>query len=145
MWPFSRYKPKKQGKLFTSEQVRNIFKNAFGSGCYVLIDDDGYWAIPNNRFMSIVRERSMEPKYKINLYDCNRFARGLYTDVSRIWATFYGDDWPLAFAFVKVKRPGKPNHALIVQIDDNGLLHFIEPQTNMVVQQGTMEPYFVEA
>lgn len=145
MWPFSKSKQKKQGKFFTREQVRTIFKNAFGQDCLVFADDGGYYAIPINDFMALARQRPTDPWYSKDLYDCNRFARGFYTDISRIWADKTWGNWPLAFAFVKVKRPNPPNHALILQIDDKGIIHFIEPQTDTVLPKGDMIPYFIEA
>lgn len=145
MWPFKSKEKKKVSVHFTGEQMRNIFKNAFGNNCQVMINDEGYLAIPHNDFMGLVRQRGMEPNYCLNLYDCSRFTIGFFADISRIWANKTWGNWPLAFGMARVRRVGRPNHALIVQIDDKGIIHFIEPQSDSKVDGKDLEPYFIEA
>lgn len=144
---FGWLKPKqdKTGVVFTREQMARIFKNAFGKDCLVLCDDAAYFAITTSEFMRLARQRQPEPNYVRELYDCNRFSAGFYADVSRIWANKTWGNFPLAFGRVKVKQKDKPNHALIVQVDTRGLIHFIEPQMDMEIDSKELIPYFVEA
>lgn len=145
MWPFSKKKGEKSGVVFTREQMARIFKNAFGKDCLVLCDDEAYFAVTTSEFMRIVRKRQIEPRYCKELYDCSRYTVGFYADVSRLWCDITWGNFPLAFAMVKAHKPDGTNHALIVQVDTRGLIHFIEPQMDMEIDGKDLAPYFVQA
>ena len=103
--------------------------------------DSKYRAISNDDFMGLVEKyRNDDGDYEINRRDCDKYAIFFQADILRAWADICDSDEALAFGYcsgtVTVTIDGtdtQSKHAWIWQLDDKGVVHFIQGQTNEIM------------
>lgn len=146
MWPFKKRKKwEKCGRFLTRAEL--VAKLKAISGIEPHTRDVVYRCISQKDFewlISYARPNGDRISYKKEIYDCDNFAGGFDTDISREWAERSRGDEALAFGYVAAISPDGP-HAFIWQLDDQGQIHYYEPQTDRVITWHPIGIYFIEA
>jgi hypothetical protein len=97
--------------------------------------DSKYRAISNDDFMELVEKyRNDDGDYEANRRDCDKYAVFFQADILRAWADICDSYEALAFGYVSgtiIDDDGKQGgHAWIWQLDDKGVIQYIQAQSN---------------
>jgi len=114
----------------SSSEARSLLREL--SPNEVILRDEKYRAISLKDFNELImrsRPRTLET-YRKEIFDCDNATVCFMADIMRGWANLsYGEE-ALAFGYISAVHPSGNMHAFIWQIDDQGSINFIEPQTN---------------
>ncbi len=129
---FSRKKWEKLGNAWTGLAVGG----QLGELSPIILDlrDIDYRAIPLSDFMALMRKfRRQETWYRKEIFDCDDYAICFMADIKRGWAEVSLGNDSLAFGYISAVNPDGVMHAFIWQLDDQGSINFIEPQTDTII------------
>ena len=98
----------------------------------IYLRDADYRSIPLDDFFWLMRKyRRKERDWTKQIFDCDDFAVCFIADMRRGWANECRKNEALAFGYVEAFIPELDGwHAFIWMRDDKGRIHWIEPQTN---------------
>ena len=131
MWPFKSKNWAKLGVQYPKDRLKQILIN--GTGCEdIRLNDAVYRAIPYNDFTKLAWIGYDGPfEYEDEISDCDDAALFYESAVRKAWAKKAKNSGAaLATGRAKVLRGnGSPVHMMIWQVDDKGMINWIESQT----------------
>ena len=138
MWPFKRKKWEELGTGWTSAGVESTLYSL--TKCDdIHLRDISYRALPLDAFQTLMWNcRPMTPEaYRKQIFDCDDHACCFEADMRREWAKRSNGEEALCFGYISAKvltADGELQHAFIWMLDDVGMIHYIEPQTNRMME-----------